>query len=302
MSGVGVDRGQEHGEAWDLRPMALGDVDAVIGARDAAVDEQVRQGLLPPRRPRGTAELERLRRAHARFVGRDGPGAWVAVAGDRVVGMAEALRRGDFWGLSMLFVHPGFQSRGVGHRLLDAALGYGVGARVRMIQSSADPRAVRRYALAGLPMHPAAELGGAPDRRAIPVALPGRPGDTDDLGLVASVEAHLGRSRTEDAAFVLESGEARLDVVDSGARRGWVLWEPGRLHMLGATDEETAATLLWRYLAGCDVEAVAYGLTASQGWAFAVAHAARLSVRVSHAMFIDGMAVPAPWIPSGWYF
>ena len=286
-----------------LRPMRTGDIEqamAVIAAADAV---QVSEGAHPPRTPPSAAQLEAQRRAHARFVERDGPGAWVALSGDRVVGVAESIRRDDgFWGLSMLFVDPGFQSRGVGRELLDAALGYAEGARVRMIQSSSDPRAMRRYALAGLAMHPAAELGGVPRRRAIPSDLAGRPGGAEDLELVRAVEAHLGRSRTEDVAFGLTDERHRLDVVDRGGQRGWVLWHPGRLVMLGATDEPTAATLLWRYLAGVEGEALAYGLTSVSSWAFQVAHAARLTVRVGGAMFVDGMDLPGPWIPSGWYF
>lgn len=285
-----------------MRSMTLEDTAAAMTVIEVADAAQVRQGGHPPRTAPSAAQLAANRRAHARFVERDGPGAWVAVSDHRVVGVAESIRRGDFWGLSMLFVHPEFQSRGVGGRLLDAALGYAAGARVRMIQSSPDQRALRRYALAGLAMHPAAELGGAPDRRTIPTALAGRSGDRSDLDLVAAVEAHLGRSRTEDVAFGLEDPRHRLEVVDDGPRRGWMLWHPGRLVMLGATDEDTAATLLWRYLAGAEGEALAYGLTSAQNWAFTVAHAARLSLRVGGAMFIDGMSVPGPWIPSGWYF
>jgi hypothetical protein len=44
------------------------------------------------------------------------------------------------------------------------------------------------------------------------------------------------------------------------------------------------------------------GLTAAQQWAFRVLHQARLTVRVRGALFVDGMSVPVPWIPSGWYF
>ena len=102
---------------------------------------------------------------------------------------------------------------------------------------------MRRYFLAGLAMHPTAEMRGRPDRRALPRSLPGRSGDEGDLELVAEVEAHLGRSRTEDVAFGLCDGRCRIDVVDSGPGRGWVLWHSDRPDMLGATDDQTAAVL-----------------------------------------------------------
>ncbi len=290
---------------FQVRSMRLEDVEVAMAVIDAADAKAEAQGVHPPSTPSSPAQVEARRTAHARFVERDGPGAWVAVAGtqgDEVVGVAESIRRQDFWGLSMLFVHPDFQSRGIGGALLEAALGYADGARVRMIQSSPDPRAMRRYALAGLSMYPAAELGGEADRRVIPAALGARPGGEEDLELVADVEAGIGRCRTEDVAFALEDERHRLDVVDKGSHRGWVLWNPSRLVMLGASDEATAATLLWRYLGEVEGSAAAYGLTSAQNWAFTVAHAARLTLRVGGAMFVDGMVLPSPWIPSGWYF
>jgi hypothetical protein len=72
--------------------------------------------------------------------------------------------------------------------------------------------------------------------------------------------------------------------------------------MLGATDEETAAVLLWRFLAGSEGHIVVHGLTASQQWAFDVLHQARLTAQIRGSLFVDGMAVPVPWVPSGWYF
>src|SRR6202167_4803943 len=221
--------------------MALDDIEAAMAVVEAADAALAEAGLLPPHNPPSDAQLDASRVGHARFVQRDGPGAWVAVSEGRVVGVAESVRRESFWGLSMLFVHPEFQSRGVGGRLLEAALGYAAGATQRMIQSSPAPRAMRRYFLAGLAMHPTAEMGGQPDRRAIPPSLPGRDGDKGDLELVAEVETHLGRSRTEDVAFGLRDERCRLDVVHSDPGRGWVLWRPDRPVMLGATDEQTAA-------------------------------------------------------------
>lgn len=287
-------------EPWKLRPMDANDVEAVMAVVDAADAEAARRRGESPR-PRTPDQVAITRQGHLRFVERDAPGAWVAERSGTVIGVAESIRRGDFWGLSMLFIDPRSQSQGVGRMLLEAASAYGSGATMRMIQSSSDPRALRLYFTAGLEMHPAAGLSGAPDRRAIPRRLGGREGDASDLELVAAVEGSIGRSRAEDVAAGLHAGN-RLDVVDDGGQRGWMLWHPGRLIMLGATDNETASTLLWRYLAGADGEASLNGLTAAQNWALAVAHAARVTVQVMGAMFVDGMDVPGPWIPSGWYF
>ena len=282
--------------------MAVDDVEAVMTVVEAANAAQSEEVQHPPRNPPSDDQLEASRVGHARFIQRDGPGAWVATSEGRVVGVAESVRRGSFWGLSMLFVDPAFQSHGVGGQLLEAAMGYAAGATQRMIQSSPDPRAMRRYFLAGLAMHPTAEMRGRPERRGIPTSLPGRDGHEGDLELVAEVEAQLGRSRTEDVAFALSGGRFHFDVVESGSGRGWVLWQPERLVMLGATDEQTAAALLWRFLAASEGEVLVHGLTAAQQWAFAVLHQARLTARIHGSLFVDGMSVPTPWIPSGWYF
>jgi len=281
--------------------MRIDDVDgviAVVTAADAAAAR--RAGREPESPPRSHSEF--FRRSMARFVERDPQGAWVAADDGVVVGMAEAIRRDAFWGLSMLFVDPSRQSQGVGRQLLDATLGYADGARVRMILTSPDPRALRRYALAGLAIHPAVEAGGTIDRSAIPRGLPGRPGDASDLGLVAEVDAGLRGSRAEDAAFLLATG-ARLEVVDGAAGRGYAVHRDTRLAMLGATDDTTAAALLWRVLAELGDKAEIWCLTAGQDWAVKVALAARLKVVGTGPLFVDGMdRPPGPWVPSGWYF
>lgn len=281
--------------------MRLADVDAVARVVEDA-DEQAERRA--GREPEERTEHQRARFAAGmeRFVERDPGGAWVAVEGDEVVGMAEAIRRDGFWGLSMLFVAPGHQSRGLGRRLLDATLTYAEGARVRMIMTSTDPRALRRYSLAGLTLHPAVEAEGAVDRSAIPPGLPGRTGDAGDLDLVDEVDASLRGSRAEDVEFMLRR-DTVMEVVDGPRGRGYALHRDNRLALLGATDEETASLLLWRVLAAAEGKAAVWCITAGQDWAVKVALAGRLKVVASGPLFVDGMdAPPRPWLPSGWYF
>src|SRR5437763_6856313 len=72
--------------------------------------------------PEATA---RQHRRYGQFLEHDAPGSWVAEDTDGVVvGIALALRRDDLWGLSLLAVRPDCQARGIGGRLLDAALTY----------------------------------------------------------------------------------------------------------------------------------------------------------------------------------
>ena len=284
----------------EVRPMAVGDIDAVGDVVQAADDAAEREAGREPHQPTPDQQ-ERFRSGTRRFIEVDGPGAWVAVEDGTVVGMAESIRRDGFWGLSMLFVHPQNQSAGVGRLLIDKTLEYAEGADVRMIMTSEDPRALRRYSDAGLTCHPAVKAEGTVERSAIPPDLPGRDGGPDDLGLVEAVDAALGRDRCNDVAFMLGNGFA-MEVVDDGSRQGFALHRSNRLAMLGATDDETAAHLLWRVLAQTKEKTELYCLTAGQDWAVKVALAARLSVTPSGPLFVDGMQPPGSWIPSGWYF
>lgn len=284
----------------DIRPMTLNDVVGVATVVEGAGAQlECRAG----REPRSHTDEERrsFLGGLRRFVELDPDGAWVAADDDTVFGMVAAIRRDSFWGLSMLFVDPDQQNRGLGRTLLDAALACSAGADVRMILSSSDPRALRRYSMAGLNIHPTVEARGTIDPRTIPADLPGRSGDASDLDLVASVDAGLGRSRAEDIEYLLGVG-ASLQVIDRGTARGYMVHRDRRPWMLGATDDATAGLLLWRFLAQAR-ETEIWALTARQNWAVKVALAARLEVVAAGALFLGGREhPPGPWLPSGWYF
>jgi GNAT superfamily N-acetyltransferase len=281
--------------------MRLDDVVGVASVVEAAGQQlEQRAGRRP--RPRTDEQREYFASGLRRFVERDPAGAWVAEDSGRVVGMSTAIRRGSFWGLSMLFVDPERQSRGVGHRLLDAALDYAAGAEVRMILSSSDPRALRRYSRAGLDIHPTVEATGTVDPSALPDDLDGRPGHAGDLDLVASVDAGLRGSRAEDVEYLLGVG-ARMHVLDRQGARGYVVHRDTRLLMLGASDDATASVLFWQFLAQVEGEAEIWGLTARQNWAVKVALAAGLQLAAAGALFLNGRERPPDaWLPSGWYF
>lgn len=281
--------------------MALSDVtDAAMVVEAAA--EQLERRAGGERQERTDEQRTRFLDGLRRFVERDPDGAWVAADDGSVVGMSTAIRRRSFWGLSMLFVDPAHQSRGLGRQLLEAAMESGRGAELRMILSSPDPRALRRYSRAGLDIHPTVEARGSVDPASIPDSLPGRFGDAGDLDLVAKVDAGLRGSRAEDVEYLLDVG-ARLQIVEAGAARGYAVHRDNRLMMLGATDDGTAAVLLWRFLAQAEGETEIWGLTARQNWAVKVALAARLKVVAAGALFIDGRDdPPGAWLPSGWYF
>ena len=93
----------------------------------------------------------------------DPDGYFCAVEEGRIRGMVSALVRGRVWYLSMFFVLPGDQGRGVGRALLEQALAYGEsrGAEVRCTWATLDPRAQARYVMAGMaPRWPIYRLEG----------------------------------------------------------------------------------------------------------------------------------------------
>ena len=286
----------------EIRPMSLDDVEGVADVvRAADEDLERRAGREVHAKPDDSRE--RFLAGMRRFIEVDSGGAWVAVDDEGVVGMGEAIRRGDFWGLSMLFVHPRGQSQGIGRQLLDKTLTYAEGARVRMIMASDDPRALRRYSRAGFAIHPGVEVSGKVDRSKIPADLPGREGSIDDLDLVEKVEASVGRSRTDDVAAMLEAGAGFMEVVDANGGLGYGLQRDGRIGMVGATDTDTAALVLWRLLAKSEEKVEAWCLTAAQNWAVEVVLEAGAAVKPGGSMFLSGAdQLPGPWIPSGWYF
>jgi predicted N-acetyltransferase YhbS len=286
-----------------IRPLRPEDVAAVqevqLAAGRAAREERGENWPEPDAEQRA-----RFRRALARFAERDASTSFVAEDDGGIVGHAVAIRRGSFWGLALLFVHPDRQSGGVGRQLIDAALVSAEDAALAMIMSSPDPRAIRRYASAGFDLHPAVEVGGAVDRAALPADLPVRPGSIADLDVVDAVDVSLrGSTRREDVEFLISEQGAQLWIAERG--QGFAVGTPNRIVMLGADAPATAQALLWQVLATAEEDIDAYCWTAAQQWAIDVAVAAKLKIAPAGPLFVRGGAgagVPGPYLPSGIYF
>jgi predicted N-acetyltransferase YhbS len=284
----------------EIRRMTVDDVVGVERVVDAAAMQLERRAGREPSRT--DEQREQLIDGLRRFVELDPTGAWVAADDGDLVGMAAGIRRESFWGLSMLFVAPAKQNQGVGRRLLNSALECAAGAEVRMILSSPDPRALRRYSLAGLDIHPTVEVTGTIDPGAIPDDLDGRSGGSSDLDLVAAIDAGLRRSRAADVEYLLSVG-ASMQVIDHRRARGYVVHRNGRVMRLGASDDATASALLRRFMAQAPGEVQIWGLAAQQNWAVKAALAVGLQVASAGALFLSGQELPpGPWLPSGWYF
>jgi Acetyltransferase (GNAT) domain len=239
----------------------------------------------------------RLRRAHET----DPDGAWVAEADGKVVGVANALRRGPIWVLSLLAVDPGTHGGGHGRTLLRQSLEYADGCRGLMICASTHPAALRLYAGHGFSLLPAMAAQGPVDRALLPPPPAGvRAGTADDLELCAAVDVAIrGGERTVDLEMLLDSGAA---LFVSGRPRGYALVAEGRCFGVSAEDEPTARALLWTLIAeGSEARRFDVSwITAPQQWAVQVAIAAGLKLTTDGPVCVRGETGPLrPWLPNG---
>lgn len=288
-----------------VRPMTPEVADAAARVMEISSDQADLEDNRTPE-PVSPERRAAFYRRVARFSVSDPQGCFVAEddAG-QVVGMAASIRRGSFWGLSLLFVHPDRQSSGIGRLLLTHALRNAADARTAMIMSSPDPRAIRPYALTGFDLHPGMWFDGEIDRAGLPATTATTIEEHDDLDLVDHVDARLrGSSRRPDVEYLL-GDDGRMFVARQGRERGFALTRNDDLVMLGADTPDAARDLLWHVLAevSTDSNVEFYGLTAAQQWAFPQLFAVRLRARPGGPLFVRSPdPPPRPWIPSGWYF
>jgi len=247
---------------------------------------------------------EAVRRSEARHVHAletDPQGAWVALDdGGEVCGVALAIVREDVWGLSLLAVRPDLQGRGIGRRLLERAWGYAdaAGVRGRIILSSTDPKAMRRYARLGLALRPCVAAGGIVDRSRLP-----RPSGavvaSEDVERTAPISRHVrGAAHVVDLPVLLDAGCRLLLHGD----RGFAVHDGEAVKLLAALDEEAACDLLWACLAASGPGATVSVdlLSAGQDWAVRTALDAGLALSPDGPIFTGGRLGPlAPYVPSG---
>lgn len=287
-----------------IRPMTLDDVPHVEQVTADAfyeLDVATRPAdwPAPERRPAARTEPWRVRLRH--LVNTDADGCWVAEADGEIVGAAAALRREGLWGLSTYAVQPGLQARGIGRKLLDAALSYGSPESPGIICSSHDPRAVRRYRLAGFDLHPALLLWGTVRRSAIP-SLPGvREGGADDIGLLDEID-RISRGHGHGVDHEVMVTQLALRIYERGTSRAYAYLHPsGGPHLLSATDVQSARSVLWAALehSAPDTRVDFHNVTAEQSWALDVGLEAGMEVHNRAFVALRSMPVPTPYIPSG---
>jgi GNAT superfamily N-acetyltransferase len=279
-----------------VRPMTEADVPAVDELKNitfADLEERFGEVPLAPAAPaQAYVRLRRLLRT-------DPGGAWVSEADGELTGCAMSLVREGLWGLSLLVVRPGRQSRGTGRELLRRAFEHGGQAvRGRAILSSPDARALRSYSRLGLTAHPCLRAVGVP--RAVRAPAGVREGTLADVPFTDAVDRRIRlAAHGDDLAAQLEAGMTLLVAPE----RGYVVVKPGDVRLLAALDEAAARDLLRAALARAEGQEFFVGwLTAAQDWAVRVCVEAGLQLSAGGAVFLGGDVGPfRPYLPSGAY-
>jgi GNAT superfamily N-acetyltransferase len=228
----------------------------------------------------------------------DAGGAWVAVLDGQVCGAAMAGLREGLWYLAHLHVRPGLQGRGVGRRLLEAALSYGAEVRGRLLHSSLDPQAMRCYHRAGFALEPALQATGIVRRTALPTAGRVRHGGINDLDLVAAVDrTQRGAAHGPDFEVLMQAG-AQLLILEEERQHGYTLIEAGQPTTVAATEAFAAAALLWAALAESNGPITVQVLRADQQWAIDVVLQAGLELKATGPLCRQGDTGPLmPYLP-----
>lgn len=279
-----------------LRPMREEDIPAVESITEAAFTP------LGPGFPRTAIRAQRFRQRVQHQLATDPAGCWIAEVGGEAVGEAIAVRRERLWMLSSYAVLPTVQNRGIGRVLLERTLSYAEGSVRGMIVSSPDPRAARRYRLAGFSLHPMMTLSGTVDRAVLPFVDHVRPGTIADLALLESVDRQV-RGASHGPDHRLLGGDHPLLVCDTFLGNGYAYVLDGSLALLAATSRRVAHKLLWEVLARSTPgeEINVRNITVENEWALDIGLAAGLTVETSGYLCLRGMKPPAPYVPSGAY-
>ncbi len=228
----------------------------------------------------------------------DPGGCWVAEDSDDLIGIATSFTREKLWCLATYAVRPGLQGRGIGTALLAAALHHGRGSLRGMLACSDDPRAFRRYRLAGFSLHPQLVLSGRVDRSAIPLVQKVREGTAGDIDLMDSIDRRT-RGAAHGADHEVMLGSWRLVVSDTTTGSGYAYLDGDRVALLAATNRRTATRLLWTAVADAGEHATIAHVTAANEWAVDVGLAARLEPRTQGYLGLRGMPPPTPYLHHG---
>lgn len=275
----------------DLRPATPADASAIGAlARDVF-------GAGPDRDPQAAER----RIAHI-LEGASPASAVVLDDAGAVIGASIVVDRGPLTILSLAIVREDWQSRGVGRALLDRFPGP-VPGRNRVIMSSPDPKAMRRYAALGLSLRPTVSACGILRPRA--VSRPAHAVDTTPLAGRAQLDAIAGGPRArsvpygDDIAMWDAQGDA-LHLVDD---RAAVIRGGGVLRVAVARDPEAGRLALRAALAAVPPGETVHlrHIREGQDWAIREMLAAGLALSPEGPLFSDAPLGPLH-LPTGTVF
>ena len=275
----------------DLRPAAPSDAPA-IGALARAVF-----GPGPDRDP--FAAERRI--AHILDGAHPASSVVLDEAGE-VIGATIVIERGPLIVLSLAIVREDWQSRGVGRALLERFPARRPG-RNRVIMSSPDPKAMRRYAALGLSLRPTVSACGVLRPRA--VVRPAHAVDTTPLAGRTQLDAIAGGSLARAVPYGNDVAmwDAQGDVLHLIDDRAAVVRGGGVLRVAVARDAEAGRLALRAALA-----AVPSGTTVhlrhireGQDWAIEEMLAADLALSPEGPLFSDAPLGPFH-LPTGTVF
>lgn len=286
-----------------VRPMVEADLPAVerlTAATYHELDTRTFARDWPDPRPRPPERAAAWLTRTGHFLATDPGGCWVAEDDAGLAGVAVSYRRDGLWVLATFAVRPDAQGLGLGKALLAAALDHGRGCLRGMLSAGMDPRAVRRYRLAGFDLHPQMFLVGEVDRTALPVGQgkvrDGRPVDAE---LLDSLDRRL-RGAARPADHLVMQRLWRLLVTDTTTGAGYAyVDEAGVPQLLAADNRVTASRLLWDALAATTGRTEVHHVTAANVWAVDVGLAAGLQVHQAGFLCLRGMKPPTPYLHNG---
>ena len=251
------------------RPVQTDEIETCAGIWRTAINHYVvrlGEGEVPPEMNPIIRLFTHLRATDPeRFIVATEPGsATDGAADDRLVAFAAAVSRERIWYLSMLFVLPEHQGRGVGRELLARVLPTDPLVARATATDSAQPISNALYATYGIvPRMPLFNLSGLPERPeafgalpsgVVPVAFdtiaagpPGGPGHGKLVEAVDALDRELiGASHPVDHGFLrTESRSGWLYHGPDGSPLGYgYAGEAGRLGPVAVRDERLVAPIL----------------------------------------------------------
>ncbi|GAB3858541.1 hypothetical protein GCM10028801_18750 [Nocardioides maradonensis] len=261
-----------------------------------AVDRAIhRPGLPEPRRRTAEHTAHWIART-ATTVATDPGGCVVAEQHGEVVGFATGYRREQVWCLATYAVRPALQGRGVGRRLLDAALTYAEPCPRWMLSATADPKAYRRYEAAGFTLTAQASFHGSIDRGSLPSVSGIREGGVADHGWIDDLDRELrGGSHAPDRAALDAAGPLYV-LAD---RSGYAYTNGRSVALLAARSSASAERLLAHALRAAGEDFALHHVTAANAWAREMALRVGLAEAPRGFLGLRGMEPPTTYIHNG---